>query len=50
MKVSNPAPPYRQPTPDPKTGYFTRWLGTLVSIFVPSDSSARNASRPTARP
>lgn len=33
--VQNPAPPYSLPTPDPRSGYNTRWLGTSVSVFLP---------------
>jgi hypothetical protein len=33
--VQNPAPPYTQQAPDPKSGYDTRWLGTWVGIFLP---------------
>jgi hypothetical protein len=33
--VRNPSPPYTEPAPDPKSGYTTRWLGTLVSIWFP---------------
>ena len=36
--VQNPAPPYTQPTPDPKSGYDTRWLGTSLSVFLPPHS------------
>jgi hypothetical protein len=33
--VQNPSPPYTQSIPDPRSGYDTRWLGTLVGIFLP---------------
>lgn len=36
--VGNPAPPYAQPTPDPRSGYNTRWLGTSLSAFLPVDA------------
>jgi hypothetical protein len=34
--VQNPSPPYAQATPDPRSGYDTRWLGTLLGVFLPS--------------
>ena len=36
LLVENPSPPYDQPTPDPKAGYDTRWLGTSISVFLPT--------------
>jgi hypothetical protein len=33
--VTNGAPPYTLPVPDPKTGYTTRWLETLLGVFLP---------------
>jgi hypothetical protein len=42
--VSNPAPPYLQQTPDPQTGYDTRWLGTIVSVFLPVGARLESAS------
>ena len=36
---ANPAPPYTQSTPDPKVGYFTRWLQSAVSVFLPRGAS-----------
>jgi hypothetical protein len=33
--VDNPAPPYVQQPPDPRSGYDTRWLGTFVGVFFP---------------
>lgn len=38
VKLTNAAPPWSQPTPDPKTGYTTSWLGTLYGIFLPRHS------------
>jgi len=35
VKVTNGAPAYALPVPDPKIGYTTRWLGALVGIFMP---------------
>ena len=37
--VENPSPPYVQQPPDPRTGYSTRWLGTIMSIFFPPDTT-----------
>ena len=35
LDVVNASPPYTQTVPDPKSGYSTRWLGTLVSVWFP---------------
>jgi hypothetical protein len=35
VEASNPAPSYTQPITDPKFGYLTRWLGSLVGVFLP---------------
>ncbi|MGA8245585.1 MAG: DUF4012 domain-containing protein [Nocardioides sp.] len=35
VQVNNPAPAYTQDLVDPRTGYLTRWLGSIVSIFLP---------------
>ncbi len=35
VDVKNGAPRYALPTPDPKIGYDTRYLGALVGIFLP---------------
>jgi hypothetical protein len=35
VDVTNAAPPYTLPTPDPKVGYSTRYLGTLIGVFLP---------------
>jgi len=35
VTVTNGAPPYTLPVPDPKTGYATRWLQTAVGVFLP---------------
>ncbi len=35
VTVTNTAPPYALPTPDPKVGYTTSWLGTMAGIFLP---------------
>ncbi|WP_151084288.1 DUF4012 domain-containing protein [Nocardioides cynanchi] len=41
--VQNPAPPYTLPTPDPQTGYDTRWLGTLIGVFLPYGAQLEDA-------
>ena len=41
--VQNPSPPYTLPTPDPQTGYGTRWLGTLVGVFLPYHARLEDA-------
>ena len=35
VDVSNQAPPYTLPVPDPKVGYDTRYLGTVIGVFLP---------------
>jgi hypothetical protein len=35
ISVTNGAPPYNLPVPDPKTGYTTRYLGTQIGVFLP---------------
>jgi hypothetical protein len=35
VTVTNGAPPYTLPVPDPKIGYTTRWLQTLLGVFLP---------------
>jgi hypothetical protein len=37
--VKNDSPPYTLPEPDPRIGYTTRYLGTLVAIFLPRESN-----------
>ncbi len=39
--VENPAPPYVQSVPDPRTGYSTRWLGQLAERLPPDRHSAQ---------
>jgi hypothetical protein len=38
VKVSNEAPAYHLPVPDPRIGYTTRYLGALVGVFFPRDT------------
>ncbi len=35
VDVSNGAPPYTLPVPDPKTGYTTHYLGSRIGVFLP---------------
>ena len=35
VDVANLAPPYTLPVPDPQVGYSTRYLGTLIAVFLP---------------
>jgi Protein of unknown function (DUF4012) len=35
VKVTNAAPAYTLPAPDPKVGYTTRYLDTLIGVFLP---------------
>ncbi len=35
VDVSNLSPPYTLPGADPKIGYTTRYLGALISVFLP---------------
>jgi hypothetical protein len=38
VTVANEAPPYALPTPDPKVGYTTRYLGTRLGVFLPREA------------
>ena len=40
--VQNRAPSYTLPGPDPKVGYATRWLDSLVGLFLPNHSRLRS--------
>jgi hypothetical protein len=39
VAVTNDAPAYTLSAPDPKTGYSTRYLGTLIGVFMPRHST-----------
>jgi type II secretory pathway pseudopilin PulG len=39
VAVTNRAPPYELPIPDPKVGYTTRYLGTRIGVFLPRRST-----------
>ena len=43
VTVSNEAPPYTGPAPDPKTGYTTRYLVTRLGIFMPRNATFGDA-------
>lgn len=49
VAVTNGAPAYTLSTPDPKTGYSTRYLGTQIGVFMPRHSSL-GAVRINGRP
>jgi hypothetical protein len=42
VKVSNDAPAYSLPEPDPRIGYDTRYLGTKVALFLPRQSTVES--------
>ncbi|MGI8524188.1 MAG: DUF4012 domain-containing protein [Nocardioides sp.] len=44
VTINNVSPPYEGPLPDPRSGYFTRWLGTALSVFLPSKSTLVSAT------
>jgi Protein of unknown function (DUF4012) len=44
VTTSNPAPAFTQPITDPKSGYLTRWLGTLVGVFLPQGTDLRHVT------
>jgi hypothetical protein len=41
--VQNRAPAYTLPVPDPGVGYATRYLDSLVGLFLPKNSRVRGA-------
>ena len=44
VDVKNGAPAYTLPTPDPKVGYDTRYLDTLIGVFLPGHVQVGTAS------
>jgi hypothetical protein len=42
--VDNDSPPYEFPVPDPRTGYFTRWAGMALAVFLPEGVAVADAS------
>jgi len=43
VTISNQAPPYDLPVPDPGAGYATRYLGTRVALFLPRKATLESA-------
>ncbi|MBC2931633.1 DUF4012 domain-containing protein [Nocardioides sp. zg-1228] len=39
IEVHNDSPPYAQPLPDPREGYFTRWNTLSVAPFLPKGAT-----------
>ena len=39
VEVHNDSPPYVQPVPDPRQGYFTRWNTLSVAPFLPTGAT-----------
>ena len=44
VSVTNAAPPYTLPVPDPKFGYTTRYLETRIGVFMPRHAALHSAS------
>ena len=44
VKVTNAAPPYAGVGTDPRRGYFTRYLGALLGIFLPNRAGLGNVT------
>lgn len=44
VTVANPSPAYTRSEPDPRGGYFTRWLGTVVAMFLPKGAEVTQAA------
>lgn len=46
VTVDNASPPYlHQPTIDPKFGYYTRWAGSAVAMFLPKGAEVQGATQ-----
>jgi hypothetical protein len=43
--VDNDSPPYAVPIPDTRSGYFTRWAGMAIAVFLPDGVSVTAASQ-----
>jgi hypothetical protein len=39
VEVHNDSPPYLQPVPDPREGYFTRWNTLSIAPFLPTGAT-----------
>ena len=52
LKVTeaNPSPPYTQTTPDPRRGYFTRWLQNNIGVFLPRGAQPAATAEVDGRP
>jgi hypothetical protein len=44
VTVSNQAPAYDLPVPDPKVGYTTRYLGAFLGVFLPRRATIESTS------
>ena len=44
VTITNAAPPYDLPVPDPKFGYTTKYLQTLVALFLPRQAEEVSTS------
>lgn len=44
VAIDNDSPPYPFPEPDPRTGYFTRWAGLGIGVFLPDGVSVEEAT------
>lgn len=44
VAIHNDSPPYVQPTPDLKTGYFTRWNTLSIAPFIAPGATIRSAA------
>ncbi|WP_457190881.1 DUF4012 domain-containing protein [Nocardioides sp. P5_E3] len=43
VEVHNDSPPYLQPGPDPRLGYFTRWNTLSIAPFLPKGAASISA-------
>lgn len=44
VQIHNDSPPYAQPFPDQRIGYFTRWLEVSIGAFLPAGAEVTGAS------
>jgi Protein of unknown function (DUF4012) len=44
VSVTNGAPPYALPGPDPRIGYETRYLSTRIGVFLPRHTAVESAA------
>jgi hypothetical protein len=48
VTVQNPSPPWvhtPDPANDPKTGYYTRWAGNAITVFLPKGAEVQGQAR-----